>query len=258
MRGLERWLVALSVALACACTEPAEQLPVWSCPVEPGPDRSWPAWIGTVYATRGSLEPGSIVTAYRGDETLGAATVRSDGSVLLPLRSDAEETLAGARVSLVVRDRTGGTVRRWARVAEPAPTVFYVYDQWCASDTWTIDGLIAIESVRETVGPLDFGLGVSMLGPGESPQAVQLGVRAPLAIETPCREPWFFFARHLDGRVSGCWDRCPPGATRCGECTRLAWAAGRCQIGPSPEPVEPDAGTPDAGRHDAAPPTPPD
>lgn len=256
-RGSKSWVVALAAVVACACAEPAE-LPVWSCPVEPQPGPGWPLWVGTVYAPRASLPSGAVVTATRGDETLGSATVRSDGSLLLPLRSHAEETLAGARVELSARHPTLGTMRRWVRVAEPAATRFYRYGQSCASSSWVIDARLAIHPSGETVAPLERGLGVSMLGPGESTPALgPVGVRTPIVIETPCAEPWFFFARHLDGRVSGCWDYCPPGETVCGGCTRLDWAAGRCTIGP-PEPVEPDAGPPDAGRADAGPPSPPD
>lgn len=220
---------------------------MWSCPTVAGPDGAWPRWVGAIYAEPGSARPDRIVEVRRGEELLGSGIVRSDGSYLVPLRTYERETFADGVVYIAIEGEE--TEHRWARIAPAAPIDFFNYGDACRDTTWSIDAELVPRAVT-SVEPAERMLGVNMLGAGQNAvPSPPLGERFLFDVSVEaCWQPWLALVRHEDGSASGCWDLCPPGETeRCGGCTRLAWAAGRCSIGLPVPPPMPDGGPPDAG-----------
>lgn len=189
------------------------------------------------------------VVARLDDAELGRGTVHADGSFLIRVqRSD--ESLEGVRVVLTFEDATRSAIRRsWLRIPEAAPVTFFVHDQTCSDATWSLDVDFAASDEASAVESMR---GIDMSAPSSHPlDPVPLSIRVTRDVPVArCAQPWMLFARHEDGTVSGCWDTCPPGSTRCDGCTRAAWAAGVCDLPSVPDEA---AELPDA-RHDAGPP----
>lgn len=255
VRMLVARILLASSLVCCACSLPQEQ-PVWACPPVAG---AGPRSTSLIYAERGSASASAIVIARLEGEELGRTAARSDGSYVLRLRTNVQETLADKTIALEVYDTPGDGPRHLrARIPAAAPLTLYVHRAMCIGGP--------AQSVTSTfrpsapTTPIEEALAIDLRFAGQGsvePPALD----ARFTYEVPvrgCSDPWMLFARHEDGTVSGCWDVCAAdivGVT-CGGCTKLAWAAGHCDpwvdAGP-PDAGPPDAGPPDAGPPDAAP-----
>lgn len=258
--GSPRFAPSLALLVwVAACGEPTE-IDAWVCPPIEGQAVTWPTSSTAIHGEPGTAPMGARrVVARLGDVELGHGPVHVDGSFLMRAQRQ-DGALEGARVVLTFEDASGSAMHRaWVRVPEAAPVTFFSHDQQCDDATWTLD---VDFHAHDEAAPVESMRGIDMSAPSSRPvDPVPLSIRVTREIPVArCSQPWMLFARHENGTVSGCWDTCPPGATRCGGCTRAAWAAGICDLPDVPdEPMEmPDAGL-DAGvAMDAGPLIPPD